>query len=103
MASIFDSFDPPEVYLELQALPASLTIVTPDTFRLLSIFLTNTTNIDREITITNAAGVALVQNMALPANMPAPMLQFPMMEVAGLRITPDGTGINCQVEGFPIV
>lgn len=103
MPGIFESFDPPTVYRELAELPLGETSVTPLEIRLTLVFLSNSADVPRKVIITNAAGSYLAKDMELPANSPAPALEFPFMYMNGLKITPDGAGVVCHVEGYPDV
>jgi len=103
MASPFDSFDPPTVYAALQELPQTSGVVTADTIRLTTLFLSNTSDTDRKVTVTNTAGTAYVSLMSIPANTPAPLLEFPYLRAVGLKWYADGAGVNGQVEGYPDV
>lgn len=103
MPAIFNSFDPPTVYRELLELPVAETIVTANKIRLTMIFLSNTDVAIRKVTITNTAGRLLAKNMELAPEQPAPALEFPFMYCDGLKITPDGAGVTCHIEGYPNV
>lgn len=98
---LIDLMNPPTVYAALAALPLVSTEVTADTFRLMTLFLTNVGAVNRTVTVTNAAGVVLVK-MVVPALTPLPALSFGLMQMEGLSWFADGAGINGQVEGFPI-
>jgi hypothetical protein len=100
MPHIFDSFDPPDVLFELDELPLSLTSLTADVKRLVTIFLTNSTTSERTVTITNTAGKALITDYPIPANAAAPALQFPFMYVDGLKWVASGAGVLGQVETY---
>lgn len=93
------SFVYPTVIVDCDAVPASLTVVTPNVVRLMSIYFNNTTSGPITVTVTNTAGKEYISAFEVPAFMPI-SFEYGMLRMTGIKWQASALGLNGQVEGY---